>query len=194
MWTAAIDPQADRENSLAALRPHFDISSQRLAQDYDTFVDGLLTDNILVRCETPKMPARVAGADRRMVSAPTWNAWDCLCRTVGSLRIRGLASTYDRYARLGARRPAADNRNLPAMLAAFSYAENFMTLKRAPRDCLPRSLALFRFLRRRGYPSRHFIGVDTDPFAAHAWVELDGDVISDADWRASYAVIAAMGE
>jgi hypothetical protein len=45
-----------------------------------------------------------------------------------------------------------------------------------PMTCLPRSLALCRMLRRRGYAAQVRIGVrrENDRIAAHAWVEVDG--------------------
>ena len=64
-------------------------------------------------------------------------------------------------------------------MRAFGRAENFFALRKAPRDCLPRSIALFSFLRELGLPAEHRIGVDRYPFRAHAWVETDGRVLAD---------------
>lgn len=48
--------------------------------------------------------------------------------------------------------------------------------------CLFRSLTLMSMLERRGIPQRLVIAVRPQPFAAHAWIEVDGQaVLSDAD-------------
>jgi Transglutaminase-like superfamily len=48
--------------------------------------------------------------------------------------------------------------------------------------CLMRSLVLTRMLARRGVYTKVVIGVRQDPsFAAHAWVELDGQPLLPAD-------------
>jgi Transglutaminase-like superfamily len=45
--------------------------------------------------------------------------------------------------------------------------------------CLTRSLVLVQLLARRGIPSTLVIGVKSDPFLAHAWVEHDGRALLD---------------
>jgi hypothetical protein len=72
---------------------------------------------------------------------------------------------------------------LAKALAAFARAENCFSMKQAPRDCVPRSLALFRFLRLVGLPAEHCIGVRRSPFQAHAWVEFEGRVVHDLPSR-----------
>ena len=47
-------------------------------------------------------------------------------------------------------------------------------------SCLQDSLALSRFLRRRGLACRIVIGVKLHPFSAHCWVEDDRTVLNDA--------------
>ena len=49
--------------------------------------------------------------------------------------------------------------------------------------CLEESMLLWWLLRRRGHPATLRIGVNTDDatFRAHAWVELSGRVLNDAD-------------
>jgi hypothetical protein len=60
---------------------------------------------------------------------------------------------------------------------AFLLAENLFPLRGAPRDCLPRSLALFSFLNSIGIECVHNIGVIRTPFTAHAWVEVGGSPV-----------------
>ena len=52
-------------------------------------------------------------------------------------------------------------------------------------DCLPRAMAVYVLLRRRGLPATLCIGVRRFPFGAHAWVECLGEVLDDStdDWR-----------
>jgi hypothetical protein len=45
--------------------------------------------------------------------------------------------------------------------------------------CLQRSAVLVKMLRRRGVPARMVIGAQKLPFKAHAWVEVDGEIIND---------------
>jgi hypothetical protein len=45
--------------------------------------------------------------------------------------------------------------------------------------CLQRSSVLVKMLRRRGEPARLVIGAQKLPFAAHAWVEVNGKIVND---------------
>ncbi|HEX7004560.1 MAG TPA: lasso peptide biosynthesis B2 protein [Trueperaceae bacterium] len=45
--------------------------------------------------------------------------------------------------------------------------------------CLPQAVAIARLLRRQGYPVTLVIAVRRFPFAAHAWVECQGQVLTD---------------
>lgn len=45
--------------------------------------------------------------------------------------------------------------------------------------CLQRSVAVTRMLRRRGFPATLVIGYRPMPIDSHAWVELNGVVVSD---------------
>ena len=45
--------------------------------------------------------------------------------------------------------------------------------------CLERSLVLYYELKRGGVPAAHRLGVRAYPFAAHAWVELDGSPVNE---------------
>ena len=50
---------------------------------------------------------------------------------------------------------------------------------RARLDCLPRALTIYHLARRRGLATSLVVGVKKPPFAAHAWVEIAGRVVSD---------------
>jgi Transglutaminase-like superfamily len=45
--------------------------------------------------------------------------------------------------------------------------------------CLQRSAVLVKMLRRRGSAAHMIIGAQKLPFKAHAWVEVDGEIIND---------------
>jgi hypothetical protein len=45
--------------------------------------------------------------------------------------------------------------------------------------CLQRSAVLVKMLRRRGLPAKMVIGAQKLPFKAHAWVEVEGEIIND---------------
>ena len=60
--------------------------------------------------------------------------------------------------------------------------------------CLQRSATATFLLRRAGFPAEMVIGVQTMPFAAHAWVELAGEVANDRPGvREIYDVIERLG-
>lgn len=57
--------------------------------------------------------------------------------------------------------------------------------------CLQRSAATACLLKRYGFPAQLVIGVQQLPFAAHAWVEMDGLVVNDKPYIADiYSVLA----
>jgi len=69
--------------------------------------------------------------------------------------------------------------SLNAALEFFIKAEQLLTTSKINRDCLPRSLSLYIFLKSYGFDVKHNIGVAIHPFYSHAWVELDNHRILD---------------
>ena len=56
--------------------------------------------------------------------------------------------------------------------------------------CLPRSAVATCLLRDEGVPAQMVIGVQKIPFKAHAWVEVEGQVVNDkADVQREYMVM-----
>jgi hypothetical protein len=47
--------------------------------------------------------------------------------------------------------------------------------------CLPRSLATYTLLQACGAQPRLIVGVTSQPFSSHAWVELGGTPVGDAE-------------
>ena len=80
------------------------------------------------------------------------------------------------------RRPAADLVRIVDR-AAIHYPRELL--------CLRRSAAITWMLRRHGHPAELVVGASIIPFAAHAWVELDGRIINDNEdeIRARYIVL-----
>ena len=116
---------------------------------------------------------------------PALDAFYCRVWFGWTLRFRGFHAAYNRaksYATAGGAETVSAVRSLAfeAAMAAFHRADRFVISRRGLDDCLPRSLALFVHLRRRGLAVRHVIGVTRYPFAAHAWVEHGGDVLLEA--------------
>lgn len=60
--------------------------------------------------------------------------------------------------------------------------------------CLQKSAAAVCLLKRHGFPGQLVVGVQQRPFAAHAWVELDGTVVNDKPYMPEiYAVLERCG-
>ena len=100
------------------------------------------------------------------------------------------------YAKLRSYREAHPPHEASALLRAeraFLAAETLFPAPVRHADCLPRSIALFRFLRSAGLPARHLIGVRHTPLVMHAWVECDGRVVLDDGRAAAMSVLAALG-
>lgn len=179
MWTLLLK-HGDRQGALGALRRKYAVDGARLEADLDAFIrrcaeSGFLRTDDTPPGEAPTPPVRVG--KRRFL---TIRAWSSLLRTSRMLARRGFAETYRRIAATPKPEDSTDGEErLRKALGAFAMAENFFHMKRAPEDCVPRSLALFRFLRSVGLPVEHCIGVRRFPFQAHAWVEYRGRVIHD---------------
>ena len=70
-------------------------------------------------------------------------------------------------------------------IQAYSLAQTIRQAAQhvARANCLPQSLLLWWWLRQKGKPSQLCIGIDshTAHFAAHAWVEVDGVPMAEAE-------------
>jgi hypothetical protein len=126
---------------------------------------------------------------------PSLLAWQSMLSIARNLRRRGFPATYNELVRTHWG-PHAKSSSIACDRAveAFVRAENLFWFRRAPRDCLPRSLALYLFLSRLGIPVTHRIGGRRFPgFVMHAWVEhKDIPLIEDDKQIAQYAVIASL--
>lgn len=107
------------------------------------------------------------------------------------LKVLGFGRSVARARRLGGGlppHPASD----PALAERTAYAVAVAAAFFPGRAvCLEQSLALYVLLRRRGVPAELRIGVQPFPFAAHAWVEVEGRPVNeDEETVASFRVMA----
>ena len=97
-----------------------------------------------------------------------------------SLRVGGLRRTW-RWLNRPATAPADSPADLidPVAGAVAAVAYRFPLYR---PSCLTRALVLHHLLLRRGIPAELRLGVSTagGQFAAHAWVEHDGQVLNDS--------------
>lgn len=179
MWHA-LTTVADTAMQLAELERRFEAPADRLEADLAAFARDCCDRGFLGTA--PSVEEGPASVGRHRSGALVLRAWLALFATTRALARRDFPDTYRRYARLP--RPAAGaegpEERVARALRAFSRAENFFLIRSAPRDCLPRSLALYRFLLSVGVPAEHCIGVRRFPFEAHAWVECRGRVVHDS--------------
>ncbi len=163
------------ERNLPALAQKFGVSPSVVERDFGDFAEAQLAAGRLVMEKPSETTPSMAQMPRRR---PT---------TLRALRERaaadrdlktGFADAYDK--RTG---PIADTTaprvDLARLTKVFRTAEGLYPSREAPLDCLPRSLALTRFLRTAGWQAQHVIGVALYPFEAHAWVEFDGAPLNE---------------
>lgn len=175
-----------------ALQVRFNAPRDRLAVDLDAFEQLCCSRGFLSTAAHEGAPrARLRRWPRR---AWTLRAWWALAATTVALHRNGFASVYRAGALLPQRANAPiDEAALDRAECAFLRAENFFALKTAPKDCLPRSLALYRFLTSIGFRAEHCIGVMRYHFEAHAWVRCGDRLVLDSpEFVARYTVLARM--
>lgn len=168
-------------------------------QETSDFIADCHSRGLLVEMEAaPAKPAKSRPASIGLLAcAGLWTllAIRSLQRSNRQLRRHGFSFAHTdhevRCAGLPATRPVAD---LDRALAAFYRAESVVPMPGAPDDCLPRSLALFAYLRSLCFPAEHLIGVRRYPsLTMHAWVEVDGYVVADREEAKEFVPIARFG-
>lgn len=182
MWSILTE-ETDKEASLQSLAVSYGVDTQRLEGDLLGFARRCAEAGLL---ESPDAAPPVSGngTKRARVSkfggvrarSGALSALRCLIATQRAISREGFRSTYVRYGLIS---PSISKGDLSSALSAFRRAENFFILRRAPDDCLARSLALYRFLCEAGVRAEHLIGVKRIPFQAHAWVEHEGAPVLD---------------
>lgn len=176
MW-ACLTGEGERAAYIERWTHEYAVSVEAVLSTLDDFSAHCLEKGLL--CREPEAEHRFSQA---FAGPPSWYrripagllAFAALTLTALSLRFRGFSKTYGRRREICANSQARSVSCLEAVVGSFLGAENFVFFSRAPNDCLARSLALFRYLRWRGIPATHIIGIRRIPFAAHAWVEVAG--------------------
>ncbi|HEX4246722.1 MAG TPA: lasso peptide biosynthesis B2 protein [Pseudonocardia sp.] len=108
-----------------------------------------------------------------------------LARVLASHRPRRLRRVLS-VARRGAR-PATSSEALAARQAVVS-----VSLRCAGQGCLQRSIAAALYCRALGSWPTWCTGVRTQPFAAHAWVEVDGRPVGEPHPAGYYRTMIAI--
>jgi hypothetical protein len=184
-----------RDESLRSLGDGISGSPPEIEDDLEEFTRKCLARGLLTQSPEESPMQESPGPTGRARHLLALRAWWSLLRTKLSLSRRGFSVTYNgALSMAGPEQTAGDDAATEALaraVNAFARAENFFHLKKAPLDCLPRSLALFMFLRSAGLPAHHCIGVRPFPFSAHAWTECYGRVVHDDELnRNRFTVIA----
>lgn len=170
LWSVLVG-EADASSAFGALAREYEIGENRLHAELAAFADRCVAEGLLQRGAPGAAESRAAPLPPARGRAGALHALLALIATKRALARDGFRTTYERYARL----PAGPNAPpLDVVLRGFARAENLFVARRAPNDCLLRSLSLFRYLRGANVAAEHVIGVERFPFRAHAWVECGG--------------------
>lgn len=100
----------------------------------------------------------------------------------------GFGAVHERIDRCPVAETKPTGRTIDDVCAAVNRACEYY-----PRNvaCLQRSAAIVSLLRRFGFPADLVIGVSKLPFKSHAWVEVQGRIVTDSPRiKETYAVIA----
>ncbi len=178
MW-ACLTGEVDLQDSVRRWTEEYDVAADEIAGAIDEFGADCVRNGLLRRSK----PGEEERADRIEQRIPKFCrrlpggviAFAALAFTALSLKFRGFAKTYGKRRELALAGSPSIPSSLDSIIRPFLFAENFVFFTRAPDDCLARSLALFHYLRWRGVPAVHVIGVRRVPFFAHAWVEVSGE-------------------
>jgi hypothetical protein len=87
--------------------------------------------------------------------------------------------------------PVAQNKSEPEAVETLCSAVDMACIwYRKEVLCLQRSAATTCLLRKSGIPAQMIIGARPMPFKAHAWVEVNGNVVNDKPYtQEMYAVL-----
>jgi Transglutaminase-like superfamily/Coenzyme PQQ synthesis protein D (PqqD) len=180
MWTVLLSIP-DRSQRVDEIVSRFNVPRSKCEHDMDEFLKSCEKRGLL--CQGAAELPKAAGCRVPYRSPNVLNAWKSLYATRRSLAISGFSETYHLHLRITTPETSNGRRvgSLSAAIRAFNRAENLFSVRDAPNDCLPRSLALHRYLLSAGFDADHCIGVRRFPFGAHAWVEVARTVVCDSE-------------
>lgn len=98
-----------------------------------------------------------------------------------SLRVFGFSSVMRGARRLGDADRSGKNTDRVLINATLRRIVQATALYPGRSQCLEQSVVAYVLLRRSGYDVHLRIGVQHYPFAAHAWVELDGVSVTESE-------------
>jgi hypothetical protein len=132
---------------------------------------------------------KFSASDRRLLLEATMGVFlaRLTVRLIPFRYIRDFLSTRSTSIEKGIGNPERDIR---AVEIALSRAERLF-----PRSkrCLPRAIAAFVMLRRRGYQPILSLGLrsarDSSPLAAHAWISVGCRIVADKDQAADFTTV-----
>jgi hypothetical protein len=183
---------AETPTIVARLADEYDASGDRIELDVTSLVTHLTNLEMLVAAETQgQAPPPVVSTGRATLSSPCGSlrpvsalvctvvliAVTIALRLLGLRQSLGLASRFTRWA------PAAESPSSDFLAAIVKQVDTAAAFFPGRALCLEQSLALFVCLRRAGVPVELRIGVQPYPFAAHAWVEYQGNLVGDTHDR-----------
>jgi len=196
------------EEVLEELEATFDAPRERIRTDVARILAQLEADQLIAaRAQRPSDVARggrgaargeaeeegqaataavrsIVGSEHRELPAPHVGA-DLLWFVLGFLtlvyldlltRVGRFPALYNAIARARSRARRASPQRLWRITRAVDRAASFYFRQ---TWCLQRSATCVYLLRRNGFPARLVLGVQVLPFMAHAWAEVDGQVVND---------------
>lgn len=181
MWRALLGAMAWQE-AKAIVQLRYAVDAEILERDLQRFSHDCLRRGFVTIGGEPETPP----SSRHAVSASPGGslplplrALQCLLQTRRQLHGQGFSECYERLQTLTTNPAALGGEDPDPILRkacrSFLHLESLMISRRAPEDCLERSMALYRLLLGSGLPAEHVIGVRLQPFLAHAWVECNGE-------------------
>lgn len=187
LWCRLVDPDASYPALLDELRDERGDVAGR-------FIEACLRRGFLTAAPVFRPSTTTSRSPSINFPLLTPRAWLHLVLTWAALRAGGFGELYANLIAQPASLHPRHHALLSKAVDSFVRAENLFWFRAAPDDCLPRSLALFRYLRALGLPATHRIGVRRFPgLLMHAWVESGGrPLLDDPEFVGTLTVLSSI--
>lgn len=178
IWEQLAQP-AHPDDIARRIRTAFDTRGADVDGDVRTTLAQLKAGGLVSasRYRSAPIARRHAGSDARSCSVA--NVASTLARVRFLLRTRGLLAAAGFAFRTDV--TAAGSISEAAVKQVVERVNRVATLAPFRAECLERSLAVARSLRRLGADAKVRLAIRHFPFEAHAWAELDGRPVNEAD-------------